>query len=165
MGTALLDYSEEDLSVEYAKLFIGPYELKAPTYGSVYLDGVRRVMGDSTMEVIGIYQEAGLAIDDEFKELPDHIAVELEFLYYLIYKEVEALEKYGIDQALNFIRHQELFLNKFLGQWVLPFCKKIKEGTDNEFYTALADCLLAFIPNSSPPNCIQDILKEKNRIR
>ena len=80
MSESILKYSEEELSVEYATLFVGPYELKAPPYGSVYLDEGRRVMGDSTIEVIRMYQEAGLTLDENFKELPDHIAVELEFI-------------------------------------------------------------------------------------
>jgi len=29
----------EDLMVDYAKLFIGPFDLLAPPYGSIYLDG------------------------------------------------------------------------------------------------------------------------------
>ncbi|MDP3016975.1 MAG: molecular chaperone TorD family protein [Deltaproteobacteria bacterium] len=85
MEETIQKYSNEDLAVEYARLFVGPYELKAPPYGSVYLGGARRVMGNSTMGVIKLYEETGLVMDKDFKELPDHIAVELEFMYYLIY--------------------------------------------------------------------------------
>jgi TorA maturation chaperone TorD len=145
MIDTLTKYSDEDLSVEYAKLFVGPFELKAPPYGSVYLDKEKRVMGDSTMEVIKAYQEQGLSIDDEFKEVPDHISAELEFMYYLVHKEVEALEKGDKKRALNWIEPQEAFFSTFLKPWVPPFCEKIKEGTDNEFYTALADCVSTFI--------------------
>jgi len=147
MGRAFLNYSNEDLLVDYARLFVGPNELIAPPYGSVYLDGKRRVMGDSTMEVVKIYKDEGLAIDENFKEMPDHIAVELEFMYYLIFKEIEALGKSETDKALNFIKTQELFLDKFLKKWVGPFCDKIKAGTDNEFYSSLADCCAVFIKN------------------
>lgn len=149
MEEAFLTYSEEELSIEYARLFVGPFELKAPPYGSVYLDGGRRVMGDSTMEVVRIYEEAGLAMDKDFKELPDHIAVELEFMYYLIYKEVEALEKSEKDKALAFGEIRNHFFNRFFSPWIPPFCEKIKEATDNHFYIALADCLSTFITNQS----------------
>ena len=148
MKDALTRYSNEDLSVEYAKLFVGPYELKAPPYGSVYLDKERRVMGDSTMEVIKAYQEQGLSIDAEFKELPDHISVELEFMYYLIHKEVEALRNTETKKVLRWIEPQEAFFNSFLRPWVPAFCAKIKGGTDNEFYRALADCVSTFIDHS-----------------
>ncbi len=40
-----------------------------PNNGSVYLDEGRRVMGDSTMEVIKMYRDEGLSIDEDFKEL------------------------------------------------------------------------------------------------
>lgn len=157
MEKAFLKYSEEELLVAYAKLFVGPNELVAPPYGSVYLDRDRRVMGDSTMEVIKMYEEQGLSMDSEFRNLPDHITVELEFMYYLIFKEVEVLEKSETDKALNFIKTQGLFLDKFLKKWVGPFCDKIKEGADNEFYTSLADCVSIFVGNARLGD---DILEE-----
>ena len=145
MEEAFLNYPSEDLMVEYARLFVGPYELKAPPYGSVYLDQERRVMGDSTMEVIRIYKEAGLSIDEDFKELPDHIAVELEFMYYLLYQEVEALENSQLDRASALRETQERFLKRFLKPWIPPFCAKIKENTENEFYVALANCVITIV--------------------
>jgi len=145
MEETIQKYSNEDLAVEYARLFVGPFELKAPPYGSVYLDGGRRVMGDSTIEVVRIYEKAGIVMDKDFKELPDHIAVELEFMYYLIYKEMEALEKLEKDKALALGETRILFFNRFLSQWVPSFCKKMKESTSNLFYIALADCLSTFV--------------------
>ena len=161
MERAFSKYSEEDLLVAYAKLFVGPNELLAPPYGSVYLDGEKTVMGDSTMEVIKMYEEQGLSMDGEFRNLPDHITVELEFMYYLILKEVEALEKSQWDAALDFIKKQEFFLNNFLQRWVKPFCDKIKQGTDNEFYTSLADCASVFIGNARPGDDIPEELSAK----
>lgn len=148
MKEVFLRHTSEDLSVEYARLFVGPYALKAPPYGSVYLDRERRVMGDSTMEVMQIYQKEGLSIDDQFKELPDHISVELEFMYYLAHKELEALKASETREVHRLTETQKLFLSKFLKPWVPPFCENIKKGTDNEFYRALADCLLTFVTRS-----------------
>jgi len=152
-------YGEEELTVDYAKLFVGPNELIAPPFGSVYLDTGRRVIGDSTMEVIRMYEEQGLVMDKEFRNLPDHITAELEFMSYLIFKEVEALEKSELDTALKFIRTQELFLNGFLGKWIKPFCDKIKEGVENEFYRSLADCLAVFIEKAHAGDELPEALK------
>ena len=154
MGEAFSLYSDEELLVDFSRLFVGPYELKAPPYGSVYLDKGRKVMGDSTIEVMEMYREAGLAISDDFKELPDHIAAELEFMYYLIFKEIEAIEKSEMDRALYFVGMQRQFTDKFLRRWVGPFCEKIKEGTDNAFYRAVAGCVSTFVRNSSIPDDI-----------
>ncbi len=161
MEKAFLKYSEEDLLVAYAKLFVGPNELLAPPFGSVYLDGKNMVMGDSTMEVIKLYEEHGLSMDSEFRNLPDHITVEMEFMYYLIFKEVEALENSQWDAALDFIKTQGLFFDKFLRQWVKPFCDKIRQGIDNEFYTSLADCVSAFIEKAHPGDDITEELSVK----
>ncbi len=161
MERAFLKYSGDDLLVAYAKLFVGPNELLAPPYGSVYLDGEKMVMGDSTMEVIKMYEEQGLSMDGEFRNLPDHITVELEFMYYLIFKEIEALEKAALDTALDFIQTQGLFFDNFLRRWVKPFCDKIKEGTDNEFYTSLADCVSVFIEKARPGDDIPEELRAK----
>lgn len=139
MEKNVLNYSDEELAVEYAKLFVGPNEMIAPPYGSMYLDGEKTIMGDSTMEVIRMYQEEGLARDSEFKDLPDHIAVELEFMYYLVFKEAEALEKSDMVSAHNLLKKQRSFHENFLGRWVPQFCRKIKEGTENGFYREIAE--------------------------
>jgi TorA maturation chaperone TorD len=161
MGKAFLKYSEEDLLVAYAKLFVGPNELLAPPYGSVYLDGEKMVMGDSTMEVIKFYEEQGLSMDKEFGNLPDHITAELEFMYYLIFKETDAIQNSQWDSGLDFIKTQKLFCDQFIRRWVEPFCDKIKQGTDNEFYTSLADCVSVFIGIARPGDDIPEELSAK----
>jgi TorA maturation chaperone TorD len=157
MVDSILKYSEEELSVEYARLFVGPFELKAPPYGSVYLDEGRRVMGDSTIEVIRMYQEAGLTMDESFKELPDHIAVELEFIYFLTYGKVNALEKSESDRARSFQETRDVFLNKYLRKWVQDFCDRIITNTGNTFYIALAGCLSTFLAQFIGPEKFQGL--------
>ncbi len=107
-------------------------------------------MGDSTMEVIRVYEEQGLVMDRDFKNLPDHITVELEFIYYLIFKEIEALERSDMHGAYEFIKEQKFFLDRFLKSWIGPFCDKMKEGAMSEFYRSLADCVCTFIRNAGP---------------
>lgn len=160
MEENILQYSDEELSVEYARLFVGPFEIKAPPYGSLYLDGGKTVMGDSTMEVIRFYEEAGLTANKDCGDLPDHIAVELEFMSYLIYNEVQAMEKSDFKTALEMIKKQEQFLERFLGGWALSFCEKIKEAADNGFYAALADCALSYV-RSSHPGHVREALEEQ----
>lgn len=161
MMKGIYRYTDHDLQVEYAKLFVGPNELLAAPYGSVYLDEGRRIMGDSTKEVIKLYEEEGLGRDENFKELPDHVAVELEFMSFLIYKEIEALRKNDFKIALAYMEKQEGFLHGHLRQWIPLLCKKIKEGTDNLFYRALADCVSTFIRNSHLDS-MQETIREKS---
>ncbi|MHB8880579.1 MAG: TorD/DmsD family molecular chaperone [Thermodesulfovibrionales bacterium] len=145
MGREIMNYSNEELLVEYARLFVGPFELKAAPYGSVYLDPGKKLMGDSTMEVLQHYKDEGLSIDADFKELPDHIAAELEFMYYLAFKETEALKKGETDRAVRFLDAQKEFSRRFMRPWVQVFCDLLKNGTDNSYYQSLAGCLSVFI--------------------
>jgi putative dimethyl sulfoxide reductase chaperone len=150
MQEACSDCSAEDLMVEYARLFVGPQRVIASPYGSVYLEEGRRVMGDSTLDALQTYQEAGLHLDPDFKELPDHIAVELEFSYYLTAKALEADASHRGDEAAHQRAARDAFLDRHLRRWVPPFCAAIDAGTAHPFYRALAECLKAAIANPSP---------------
>jgi TorA maturation chaperone TorD len=114
-------------------------------------------MGDSTMAIIRLYEDEGLSGDNEFRELPDHIAVELEFMSFLIFKEIEAMGKSDFGAALEAVEKQERFLDIFLGRWITPFCERIKGGTENGFYTALADCASTFLCDSRPANIMEAV--------
>ena len=150
MEESILKYGNEELLVEYSRLFIGPFGMDAPPYGSVYLDGERRVMGDSTMEIIRTYRNEGLSGSADDRELPDHVAVELEFMSYLVFEEIKAMEKADLRAAVEAVEKQERFSDEFLRRWVPPFCERVKENTENGFYTALAQCASTFIVSSRP---------------
>lgn len=136
---------QEELLVEYARLFVGPHELTAPPYGSVYLDGQREVMGSTTREVIRIYQDEGLTLDEGLTELPDHITVELEFLYYLITGEIKALRSGDAKEVFRLFERQRTFLDNYLLKWVPWFCSGIEAETALEYFRALAVCLSTFL--------------------
>jgi TorA maturation chaperone TorD len=135
----------DDLCVDFAKLFVGPYALLAPPYGSVYLDSERRVMGSSTMDVHTRYVNAGLEIATHFKEPPDHIAVELEFMHFLIFKEIDATSRNDIDRAIEYVDQQEAFLENHLAAWVPVFARHVVENATTDFYKHLARATDLFI--------------------
>jgi TorA maturation chaperone TorD len=119
--------------------------MHAPPYGSVYLDGARQIMGESTLEVRNKYREVGLDISSGFRNPPDHIAAELEFMYFLILKEIEAIENSDIEKTLSFLEKQRDFLKKHLGAWVFDFADNIEENAETDFYKNLARVTKTFI--------------------
>ena len=133
------------LSLDFSRLFLGPYKMHAPPYGSVYLDGERQIMGKSTVEVRNIYREEGMDISSDFRDPPDHIAAELEFMYFLILKEIEAIGNSDIDTTVNFLEKQRAFLKENLGAWVFYFADSIEEKAETDFYKNLARATRAFI--------------------
>ncbi len=143
---ATADYQK--LAVEFTRLFIGPFGTIAPPYGSFYMEE-GRLMGDSTLKTMDYYIMAGLTKSKDFKDLPDHISAELEFMYYLVSNEATFLINGALDNALEVNSLSESFLEEILLPWVAPFAKQIKDNTSHEYFTSLADCLLSFCENCS----------------
>ncbi len=135
----------EPIRVDFAKLFVGPYKLLAAPYGSVYLENERKMMGDSTLDVRSRYREAGLDTAKNFKDAPDHISAELEFMYYLIFKEIEAFADSDTETAMDFIQRQKSFLEDHLMAWVPEFANSIIENAENPFYPNLAKATETFL--------------------
>jgi len=149
-ATQILDKAPvEELLVEYSRLFLGPFKLVAPPYGSVWLDKTKTVMGDSTAQVAAVYQTHGLQLADDFPELPDHIAVELEFLSYLAFQQRQAQATGNQDEATRLATAQLGFINELLTPWLTPFCQAIIEDGEAPFYMALAECTAAFVAADS----------------
>ena len=140
-----LEEDIERLKIDYSKLFVGPFKLLAPPYGSVYLDGKRILLGDSTMDARNRYREAGLDIAAHFREAPDHIAVELEFMYYLVFKEVEAIELSDFRSAMEYLARQRGFLEDHLGVWVPEFAANVERNATTDFYRNLVRATRAFV--------------------
>lgn len=145
LGEAFAADGTENLLLDYTRLFLGPAEIIAKPYGSVWLEPDKMLMGDSTMAVQALYREGGFEIDEGFRELPDHIAAELEFLYLLIFRENEA-RRSGDSEALNRISGvRTRFLAQHLGRWVEPFACAVKAGAQSVFYRQLADLTERFV--------------------
>jgi len=159
MRVALKEKSHEEMIVDYARLFIGPFEMIASPYGSVYLEDSKRLMGDSTLYVQKMYQEAGLSL--EAHEAPDHIALELEFMHFLCFAEAEAAASANNEQVHSLAGKQTKFFRKFLASWVPEFCIAIRNGTNNDFYAALADCLESFVKNVASFYELTDMIHPK----
>lgn len=141
------------LKVDFAKLFVGPYQLMAAPYGSVYLDNGRTIMGDSTLNVKNRYRAEGLDTAKNFKDAPDHIAAELEFMYYLIFKEIEAFSNSDTETAINFIQKQKCFLESHLLAWIPEFVGNIIENAETWFYQNLAKATETFLKENYQVVC------------
>ncbi len=140
MDEALAAHSVQDILIDYSALFVGPLQLIAPPYGSTYLEGVRTVMGETTVDAVRYYRRAGVEMDPDQKDIPDHISVELEFMYYLISREIEAYRNSNQDEAQKNLQIQNDFMKQHLGAWVPQFARQVKDGAGNSFYKNLADC-------------------------
>jgi TorA maturation chaperone TorD len=120
-----VDPTENDLQKlqsHYVRLFVNALpEVPCPPFGSCYLEG--SLLGESTQWVDQLYRRYGLETD----EIPDHIAVELEFLAFLADRRTSAsLEDF--DALLSHLR-----------SWMPEFLDRIHQYDQSGFYRAVSE--------------------------
>lgn len=145
LGPAFAALPLQELLVDYTRLFLGPVAALARPYASVWLTGENLVMQDDTLGVLRLYEEAGFGIDENFHELPDHVAVELEFLYLLIFRENEARAAGDTHALARVTSLRRRFLDEHLGRWLGPFLLAAHDGARSDFYETLAEVTEAFV--------------------
>jgi TorA maturation chaperone TorD len=135
----------DGLLIDYTRLFIGPMDILAKPYGSYWLEEEKTLMGESTMAVQALYAEAEFEMDEEFKELPDHIAAELEFFYLLLFRENEARNAKDATKLSVALELQRRFLQAHLGAWISKFTDAVRSSAQCGFYRELAELTEKFI--------------------
>jgi TorA maturation chaperone TorD len=136
----------EELSADYASLFLGIGRHPAHPYESVYRSGEGIVMRESRNEVLKVYHAEGVHKTKEFKEPEDHIAIELEFMGYLCLKMKERADQNEGNELLRLLGVQRDFLGKHLVTWVPEFCDDIMESfAEKNFYKAIGEITKHYI--------------------
>ena len=145
LGQAFAATPLQDLLVDYTRLFLGAPQALAKPYASVWLTNDPELMQDSAMELLKLYEQGGFEIDPEFRDLPDHVAVELEFLYLLSYQQNRAVAAADGPalQAVEVLR--TAFLIGHLGRWLGPFILAVHDHAECEFYRELAEFTELFV--------------------
>ena len=145
LGEEFAAEGPDRLLLDYTRLFLGPTQIIAKPYGSVWLEESSTVMGESTMAVQELYREGGFDIAEDFRELPDHVAAELEFLYLLIHRENDA-HRNGKTETLEEVHAlRRRLLDGHLGRWISPFSAAVRAGAQCGYYRGLADLTERFV--------------------
>ncbi len=136
----------QTLLVDYTRLFLGPLKPLALPYGSAWLPADARQAEDNPPPaVLALYSEGGFDMDDAFMELPDHVAVELEFLYVLTFTMAQARQAGQVDDAHRLELLHQRFLREHLGAWIAPFAAAVAANAQTRFYRGLAALTERFV--------------------
>lgn len=134
-----------DLAVEYTRLFIGPGKHISP-HESVYCqNGEGGIRGKETADVRHFIETAGFQFRADNSLIPDHIAVELEFMHGLARHESRAWAQGEVGIAAEYLGIQARFLKRHLAKWAPGFCKKVIAEARLSFYRELAALTADFI--------------------
>jgi TorA maturation chaperone TorD len=140
LESAYAEADRQELLIDYVRLFHGPPRALAQPYASVWLSmTTQTVMEDSTVAVMELYREAGFEIAEDFRDLPDHVSVELECLYALLFREAQAgrdgqTDKQQVAKALR-----RRLLQDHLAGWLAQFTDAVIVQAQTPFYRTLAE--------------------------
>jgi len=134
----------ESLEEEYVRFFINDRQgIRTPLYASCYAepDSAERtpLMGESALAMQRRFQSKGLSLAEDVGEPPDHLAIELEYLYFLLDKGWDDNDDRLITEA-----------SSFAAGVMIPWLVKLDQGiTINEppgrFYPSLVSLLISLL--------------------
>ncbi len=125
-----------ELEKDYTRMFFASKPRLAYLFESVYREG--KLMQDSTFQIARFYADAGLKLTEDFRLPPDHIAVELEFLSFLVFKEIEGARKDDIDQVAYAQELQGLVVDQHLRPFALNISERVGQHARTTFYRTVA---------------------------
>ena len=171
---ALLDGIREprELRVrDYDELFGLVLSKECPPYETEYCPQTFSVYRSQEIgDIAGFYRAFGLEPSRDPPERHDHIALELDFLAWLIGKEIRAVKKDEVDHATVCRDAQKRFFRDHLGWWASAFAFALRKKVDGirhpdeiaqpacSFPGAFGSCLAALIGTErsvleiEPPN-------------
>ncbi len=125
-----------ELERDYTRLFFASKPRLAYLFESVYREG--KLMQESTFQIARLYADAGVKLTEDFRLPPDHIAVELEFLSFLVFKEIEGTKKEDQKQ-IDYARElQALVVNEHLRPFAQNIGERVAEHARTSFYRTAA---------------------------
>ncbi|WP_435365181.1 TorD/DmsD family molecular chaperone [Haloarchaeobius sp. DYHT-AS-18] len=152
---ALEDVEPDALEPAYNALFglpgdegtypVVPYEAHYTT-GEEVNESQRRIG-----TVVGILEEFGLGVSDDFHERQDHVAVELELMQVAAAQRSVALERSRRESVDRLERATATILDEHLTRFVPAFAHRVRDATESidaaavEVYVAGADLAAALV--------------------
>jgi TorA-specific chaperone len=131
------------LEQAYVRLFISDRTgVTAPLYASCYANtetGEKALlMGQAAIDMKSRFESKGLSLSDQIHEPPDHISIELEYLYFL-------LDKGWSDGDPNLIEEATTFAAEIMLPWVSEFEARLAVEKECRFYPLMASILKAIL--------------------
>ncbi len=150
LGPDVLDLATGDLAdslaVEYTRLFLGPGK-HIPPYEAAQREGA--LWGKATSEVVAFLGRCGYVYDEDYTGIPDHIAIELEFMQHMTGRETVAWENGDAAEARRCREIERNFLRRHLACWTPKFCEKVIDAAGSTFYREMAALTRGFIESES----------------
>jgi TorA maturation chaperone TorD len=141
---ALAARPRAERTAEYDRVFGLVPSRECPPYETEYHAAAEPFFrAQQLADVAGFYRAFGLEPTRGRPERPDHIALELEFMAFLLAKKRLAADA---DQVVVCAEAEAAFFRDHLAWWVPSFATGLRRKAEGGLYTAVAQVLAALMP-------------------
>lgn len=134
-----------ELEKDYTRMCFSSKPRLVYLFESVYKEG--KLYDESTFQIARMYYDAGLKVEEDFRLPPDHIAVELEFMSFLSFKEMEGLRSGDKNITDYAIELQKTALDKHVRDFGLSVAERMEKHAGTGFYRFTAKLMKAYFSN------------------
>lgn len=134
--------SYEDLILaDHQRLFVGPDEILAPLWESVYKTKDKLLFGKIELEVRNFYNSAGL--DIKGNEPADYLPLELSFMSHLC----DVNDEGDLENINESLIKQHDFLKEHLLSWIPLWTEDVNKNAETQFWSGFALLLKGWLEN------------------
>lgn len=121
----------DELEFSFNNLFVGPMQVQAPPFASIYLDAEPLVMGSTTLQVRRVYAMLGLESPWKGALPDDHLSLEIDAAM-----RMRTMLEQSTSTELLALRRWFIF--EHMGLWLPRFVERVE--TSEQAHPAIAWC-------------------------
>jgi TorA maturation chaperone TorD len=137
---------ETKLENNFTRLFIGPGNVEAAPWESLYMGNESTLFQLSTLEVRKVYVAQGFIPRQYPNVADDHIALELDFMAALAKRAEVSFVEGDYQRAAEYLVVSKDFLEQRLLVWVPTFVRTLHAAKSSYFYRDIGGLLKTFLP-------------------
>lgn len=136
LDSARYEETIERLQYEFSRLFIGPGSPPVPLFESRYRSPDSLLMQETTIAIRYNYLSSGLVSGGPSHIPEDHLAVELEYVYYLAGETLKDFQKNDTQTMKDNLQEQRDFLQGRL-DWIAEIVARVVANSEDSIITGI----------------------------
>ena len=137
------------LTWDFNRLFVGPGEMLATPWESVYRSKTKLTFQESTLQVRELYERFGVQAPALHREPDDHLGLELAFVATLSHLAARAATESDMTQVAKCFDAQRDFLQDHLLAWVPACLALVEKHAETDYYRGAALLALGSLAESA----------------